>query len=82
MLSLRMVQEFFISGKTQSLEQLADKLDSSCEAKRKKTMIRRLYDITNVLKALGLVRKCSNKDRNVQIEWQGRTRSDSRHPRT
>lgn len=79
MLSLRMVKEFFKTGAMQGLEQLADKLDGDCDSKRKKTMIRRLYDITNVLKALGLVKKSSQKDKNVVIEWLGNFISKPRH---
>ena len=73
LLSLKMVREFFISGFSQSLEQLADKIDDNSDPRRKKTTVRRLYDITNVLKALGLVRKTVNLEKNVRIEWQGKS---------
>jgi len=36
-----------------------------------KTKIRRLYDITNVFKAIGLVKKTLTEDRKVAIEWLG-----------
>jgi hypothetical protein len=66
-----MVREFFISGFSQSLEQLADRIDDNTDPRRKKTTVRRLYDITNVLKALGLVKKSVSPEKNVMIEWQG-----------
>ncbi len=66
-----MVQEFFLGSKIQSLEILASKLDEGSDARRRKTTVRRLYDITNVFKAIGLVRKTVSKDRNVSIEWLG-----------
>lgn len=71
LLSLKMVKEFFVSGFSQSLEQLADRIDDNTDPRRKKTTVRRLYDITNVLKALGLVKKSVNSEKNVMIEWQG-----------
>ena len=37
-----------------------------------KTKIRRLYDITNVFKAIGLVKKTLTEDRKVAIEWLGK----------
>jgi phage-related protein len=73
-----MVQEFYLSGTCQTLEQLASKLDDTTEQRRRKTMIRRLYDITNVFKAIGLVRKTIGKDRSVAIEWLGRIAVDLR----
>lgn len=73
-----MVREFFVSGFSQSLEQLADRIDENTDPRRKKTTVRRLYDITNVLKALGLVKKTVNSDKNVIIEWQGMTSPDPR----
>jgi len=36
-----------------------------------KTKIRRLYDITNVFKAIGLVKKTITSDKKVAIEWLG-----------
>lgn len=71
LLSLRMVQEFHVGGPHQTLDQLAGKLEGEAAQARHKTMIRRLYDITNVFKAVGLVRKTTNKDRSVAIEWLG-----------
>lgn len=71
LLSLRMVQEFHVGGSHQTLDQLAGKLEGEAAQARHKTMIRRLYDITNVFKAVGLVRKTTNKDRSVAIEWLG-----------
>lgn len=73
-----MVKEFFVSGFSQSLEQLADRIDDNTDPRRKKTTVRRLYDITNVLKALGLVKKSVNSEKNVMIEWQGMVLHHSR----
>lgn len=61
-----------MTGFSQSLEQLADRIDENTDPRRKKTTVRRLYDITNVLKALGLVKKSVNSEKNVMIEWQGK----------
>lgn len=36
-----------------------------------KTKVRRLYDITNVFKAIGLVKKKMTKEKKVAIEWLG-----------
>ena len=71
LLSLRMVREFYVRGAQQSLEQLAASLDDRREPSRHKTMVRRLYDIANVYKAIGLVRKSLGRDRSVVIEWLG-----------
>ena len=72
LLSLRMVQEFYLTGLSQPLEQLAAKLDDQTDEKKRKTMIRRLYDITNVFKAVGLVKKNAGEEKNISIEWLGR----------
>lgn len=71
LLSLSLVEMFYEQGFEQTLEAIALKLDSSCGAKIK-TKIRRLYDISNVFKAMGLVKKVITKDRKVAIEWLGR----------
>ena len=67
-----MVREFYIKEREMTLEQLAGSLDDDTDPCRYKTMVRRLYDIANVYKAVGLVKKTNSKDRSVAYRWLGR----------
>lgn len=69
-LSLNLIQLFYEHGYLQSLEDAANMLSGGLGAKFK-TKVRRLYDITNVFKALGLVKKTTTVDKKVAIEWLG-----------
>jgi transcription factor E2F7/8 len=71
LLSLNLVQFFYEKGFLQTLEDTANQLTGGLGSKLK-TKIRRLYDITNVFKAMGLVKKTITKDRKVAIEWLGK----------
>ena len=61
LLSLSLVQLFYEKGPLQTLEETASELSGRLDSKLK-TKIRRLYDITNVFKALGLVKKTITPD--------------------
>lgn len=52
------------------MEETAQNLANG-ESSKLKTKIRRLYDITNVFKAMGLVKKTTTKERKIAIEWLG-----------
>lgn len=54
----------------QTLEDTASSFTGS-KTPKPKTKIRRLYDITNVFKAMGLIKKVTSKNRKIAIEWQG-----------
>ena len=69
MLSLNLIQYFYEDDYLQTLEETAKRLGSN--SSKLKTKIRRLYDITNVFKSLGLIRKATTIDKKIAIEWQG-----------
>lgn len=70
LLSLNLVQFFYQKGFLQTQEDTANQLTGGQGAKLK-TKIRRLYDITNVFKAIGLIKKTVTADKKVAIEWLG-----------
>lgn len=69
-LSLNLVQYFYENNFVQTLEDTAQKFTDT-EGTKLKTKIRRLYDITNVFKSLGLIKKISSKSRKIAIQWRG-----------
>jgi len=55
-----------------SLEAIAEKLSTKEKSENsKKTKIRRLYDIANVLVAIGILKKVSVLDKKTSYEWMG-----------
>ena len=69
-LSLNLVHSFYDNKFLQTLEETAQTLANGVNSKLK-TKIRRLYDITNVFKAMGLIKKTTTPDRKIAIEWLG-----------
>jgi transcription factor E2F7/8 len=53
------------------LEEAAKRLVGEMEPKKLKTKVRRLYDIANVFKSLGLVKKTSLSNKKPGFEWIG-----------
>ncbi len=54
-----------------SLEEAAKKLVGDIQQQKLKTKIRRLYDIANVYKSLGLLKKTYLSNRKPGFEWVG-----------
>lgn len=53
------------------MEEAAKKLVGDMEPQKLKTKVRRLYDIANVFKSLGLVKKTYLPNRKPGFEWVG-----------
>jgi hypothetical protein len=70
-LSIGFLKLFIYWRKTFTLEEAARKLVGDMEPQRLKTKVRRLYDIANVFKSLGLVKKTYLKSRKPGFEWIG-----------
>lgn len=66
------IKLFFECSKVLSLEQAAMRLtDNDQRSNQLKTKIRRLYDIANVLSALGLIKKVYTPSKKPAFEWIG-----------
>ena len=54
-----------------TLDEAAKKLVGDIEADKLKTKIRRLYDIANVYKSLGILKKVTLSNKKPGFEWIG-----------
>jgi len=59
------------SGQIMSLEEAAELLSLDKGEKRLKTKVRRLYDIANIFRSMGMISKVRTRNSKPAYRWEG-----------
>ena len=65
------IRMFLYGSKVWTLEEAASKLAEKNNLEKVKTKIRRLYDIANVFRSIGLIKKIHLSNNKPAFEWVG-----------